>query len=351
MPGSHNRGFSAVLLAALLVSAQAPVLAQQAQGSVQPPRTAHTKEVSLLGGWMQDVDEHEASASWELQYMQSVGDHEAVSFGWLNEGHVDNHRRDGPSSQFWLRTTTLDDRLTLGMGLGPYRYYDTTIEPGSSSYSDNHGWGAILSFDAGWQMNDRWILHLRSSFLWAQSSINTRTLNLGFGYRLAPDSALPSSAGARPETWAKREEINLLGGRTIVNSFEAEKSMAGYLDYRRSFSRYLDWSVGLLDEGDPRLIRRKGLVTQMWAVRQFPADSCSLGLGVGAYWAADSRRSSASGGDSPFLSGVITMSAARWLSPHWQVRASWNRIVTGYDRDTDVLLLGFGHTLGGTRFY
>ncbi|MEN6344392.1 MAG: hypothetical protein ABFE16_03755 [Armatimonadia bacterium] len=340
-----------VLLVALLAAADGLALGQQAQSPVQTPPTTRTKEVSLLGGWMQDVDEHEASASWELQYMQSVGDHEAVSFGWLNEGHVDNHRRDGHSVQFWLRTKTLDDRLTLGMGLGPYRYFDTTIKAGDSSYSDDHGWGAIYSLDAAWQMNDRWVAHLRSNFLWAQSSINTRTLNLGFGYLLSADSNPPSTRGTEPETQARREEMNLLGGRTIVNSFSAEKSMAGYLDYRRSFARYLDWSVGLLNEGDPRLIRRNGLVTQVWAVRRFPADSCSLGLGVGTYWAADSRRSSASGGDAPFLSGVITMSAARWLSPKWQVRASWNRIVTGYDRDTDVLLLGFGHSLGGTRFY
>jgi hypothetical protein len=45
------------------------------------------------------------------------------------------------------------------------------------------------------------------------------------------------------------------------------------------------------------------------------------------------------------LSGIVTLTASYRFDPHWFARLSWNRIVTGYDRDTDVILLG-----GGYRF-
>lgn len=315
-------------------------------------RAAGEKELSFVGGGLLDSETLATTNCWQLEYLQSVGEHKAASFSWLNDGHLDNHHRDGPCAQYWLRTKTLRGRLTLGAGLGPYYYFDTTRKNHDGPYSDEHGFGAVFSLDAGYRVDDRWMLHLRSNFTKARESFDTDTLALGIGYLIEPSGASHrvSPAAAKPGPWAKREEIDLLGGRTIVNSFESEKSIASCIEYRRSLTRYTDWSLGLLNEGDPRVTRRTGLVSELWGTRRFADGLWSLGVGAGAYLAIDKRRADVPRPGSPFLAGIVTMSATRRISRLWQARLSWSRIVTGYDRDADVLLFGAGYSLGGTHF-
>jgi hypothetical protein len=43
------------------------------------------------------------------------------------------------------------------------------------------------------------------------------------------------------------------------------------------------------------------------------------------------------------ISGIATMSGSYRLDPHWSLRISWNRIITNYDRDTDVIMGGIGY--------
>ena len=33
------------------------------------------------------------------------------------------------------------------------------------------------------------------------------------------------------------------------------------------------------------------------------------------------------------------------LGSHWEVPVTWHRIITGYDRDTDIFMLGLGWRL------
>jgi hypothetical protein len=308
------------------------------------------REFSIFAGSLLDADTSETTAAWQLQYLQAVGKTEAVSFSWLNEGHLNDDHRDGPCAQLWLRSKVFTDRLTLGVGVGPYYYLDTTQTTDDGPFFDEHGWGAVLSFDAGWQLNDRWLAHLRYNFVDASSAFDTRTINLGLGYLLPPQEGVGAEGSTAAGEWAKREEVDLLGGVTIVNSFESERSTAWYADYRHSFSRYFDWTVGVLHEGDPRMARRNGLVAQVWGRHALCGGLWTLGLGAGAYWAVDKRSGGDGAGDDESLSGILTMSATRRLGADWLARISWSRIVTGYDRDSDIVLVGVGYSLGGTEF-
>ena len=105
----------------------------------------------------------------------------------------------------------------------------------------------------------------------------------------------------------------------------------------------MDWTVAWLYEGDNRLFRRDGLTTQLWAVRDFLDDRVALGIG-GAYIVLDhySNQPETSGANRS-LSGVVTLSGSYRFHPHWHMRTSWNRIVTDYNRDTDVILGGIGY--------
>jgi len=44
-----------------------------------------------------------------------------------------------------------------------------------------------------------------------------------------------------------------------------------------------------------------------------------------------------------YVSGLVTLTFSYRFDRRWLARLSWNRVVTGYDRDTDVILIGGGH--------
>jgi len=109
---------------------------------------------------------------------------------------------------------------------------------------------------------------------------------------------------------------------------------------RYAFRPALRASVAWLSEGDAELIRRNGLVVQGWYEPSFSGDRFTLGLGLGVYIAIDDYREDREGA---FPNGVITLTASYRVGRDWRARFSWNRVISNYDRDTDVLMLGAGY--------
>ena len=97
----------------------------------------------------------------------------------------------------------------------------------------------------------------------------------------------------------------------------------------------MEWTAQAIYEGRSTLIDRGGLTTQLWLAKPFLHDRIALGVGFGGYFAIDKRR-----GDNPrheaFLSEIASMTGSLRLSEHWHVRATWDRIITSYNRDSDV---------------
>jgi hypothetical protein len=308
---------------------------------------ARAEEFYALGGVMQNANStNDSSYSWQLEYLEGVGEHFAATLSYLNEGHVPVHHRDGNTVQLWTRTNVLDRRLSLAAGGGPYYYFDTTAAKAGGSYADNHGWGGMLSLAATWYTESRWLFQLRSNWVWTGDSIDTFSTLAGVGYQLdAPLSPGPIAEESPQRNKTTSNELTLFVGRTVVNSFSSEHALAMGVEYRRGLWRNVDWTVSWLNEGDSRLVRRNGICTQLWAVRAFFDDRLALGVGAGAYITIDNYNKTptpANEGDE-LLSGITTLTASYRIDPHWALRASWNRIVTNYDRDTDVLLGGIGY--------
>jgi len=106
----------------------------------------------------------------------------------------------------------------------------------------------------------------------------------------------------------------------------------------------MDWTVSWLHEGENSMIRRDGLITQLWAVKEFFLGRLNLGIGGGAYLALDRYRDPEKNGASDeFVAGIVTLTAGYRFDPQWGIRVSWQRIVTDYSRDTDVILAGIGY--------
>ncbi|MFZ3114142.1 MAG: hypothetical protein WA133_11745 [Syntrophales bacterium] len=299
------------------------------------------EEIHFLSGIIQEDDSRDRSTAWAIQYLHDLNEHWAVSFSWLNEGHFEDHHRDGHALQLWARTKPLGERVVLGAGIGPYQYYDTKWDREGASYVDSHGWGAIVGLSATWRMDNRWLFSVQSNFIETARSIDTFSILAGIGYQL---EAIRLPAQSPPSTLktadTPQNEITFFGGQTIVNSRNSENATSWMVEYRRSLGRYVVWSAGWLNEGNPDPINRNGLITQLWLVRSFFGDRLNLGVGAGPYVALDRRRPD---NDELSLAGFTTLSAGYRFLPQWITRISWHRTMTDYNRDTDVLLGGIGY--------
>jgi len=304
---------------------------------------ARASEIYGLGGAVRSSSPTDLSYSWQLEYRQDLLKHLAAGVSYLNEGHFKGHHRDGYTAQFWTRAELLDYRLTVAGGVGPYFFLDTTSASSPGGFTDDHGWKAMMSAAATWHMENNLLLELRSNWVKGPSGFDSVSALAGIGYHFEPNLEPLDAKAARSERKLPNE-ITLLMGRTIVNSFDSQQSIAAAVEYRRYLSRHIDWTVSGLYEGDNRLVRRDGVMTQLWVTQDLLDDALSVGAGAGAYFNLSRYHNAFQGpGADRFLSGILALTGSYRLTPHWAVRATWNRVVTSYERDTDVILGGVGY--------
>lgn len=302
---------------------------------------AQAQEVSALGGALRGQDSAHTSA-WEMEYQRSLGEHALFCAGWLNEGHLPGHHRDGPVAQIWWRTTAIDPRLSLAAGVGPYAYFDTVPTTTGDGSHDDHGIGIIASAAAGWRVDGPWSLQLRFNRVMTKHSADSSSVLLGVAYRLegaATPSDPPASSAA-----AFDSEVDLLVGRTIVNTLESEDAFAGQIEYRRRVGPYWAWSVGLLNEGDAQTQRRSGVMAEFWAGHEFLDRLVTAAIGIGPYLVFDIRKNPALVEASrERLAGILSLTFAYAPLPQWALRLAWHRIFAERSHDSDVLVLGAGY--------
>ncbi|HEX5438836.1 MAG TPA: hypothetical protein VFW98_16915 [Gemmatimonadaceae bacterium] len=309
------------------------------------PASAAPQELSGLAGVTWDARMPRSSYAWQIEYAQELGDHILLAGSWLNEGHIEGHHRDGYTVQLGARTSVGSPQLFIGVTGGVYRYFDTIDRP-VGDYANHHAWGTALSGRASYVVARRLLLRVGVMRTWADArSIDSWMALFGMGYRPQP----PNGPGGRARPAARDarttdNEITLFVGRTVVNSFSNERSAALALEYRRGIGRYIDWSIAVIDEGDPAIIRRNGLVTQLWVIRSFLNDRMTLGLGAGPYLAIDEKREPGPGGHGTGTVAELVTPTVSWrIARAFLLRFNWERTITSYDADTDIFLFGLGY--------
>jgi hypothetical protein len=301
---------------------------------------AFAGEISLLGGYGFTDKPLERTYAWQVQYMQGLNENLAYSLSYLNQGHFNGHHRDGNAANLWLRTNLLDKKLSLGVGVGGLFYYDTESPVNGGPSRDLHGWGTMVNAAATWYTKSRVFYQMQGYWVRGNNSFDTLTALAGIGYQLdAPPEQGPDVKGTRLIEKNTNNELTLFGGETIVNIAGDGKSLALALEYRRGLWRYLEWTVGALYEGKSSLIDRYGVTTQLWLAKPFLDDRISLGIGAGPYFAVDQRRTSRK----ERIPVIFSTTGSLRITDSVQIRATWDRIITTYDRDTDIFLGGIGY--------
>lgn len=319
------------------------ILAALLIGSLARPALA--QEFSVLAGTQHTSELGESTYAWSYEYLHSLNENFYATFSWLNEGHVTNHHRDGHSAQIWYRWLTPSRTWTFSGGVGPYRYYDTTVLEGdvSGQSTDDHGYGVMYSLAARWYFGHPWVAEARYNHVQTQHSISTDTLLVGVGYefdatsRAGPEVPVASYDFSSPQ----RNEVTLAVGTSVLNNYQSPKGVAFVaLEYRRRLTPYFDVSVAGLDEGENGVTKRRGVVASASLSREFLDHQANIGLGLGPYFAQDKDEA----GQQTRVLGLLTMFATWHWNESWSTRGYWYRTVTDNGRDTDVFLIGMGYS-------
>jgi hypothetical protein len=136
-----------------------------------------------------------------------------------------------------------------------------------------------------------------------------------------------------------------------VNSFPSFKAYAAAAEYRQGLMPHLDGTASFIYEGDPKIERRSGVAFQLWPVNTFFDENTSVGIGVGPYVFIDRNHPVNSGTminvglkDPAAVTPLVSLTIARQLSNYWIVRVVWDRVVSDYNRDSDIFMVGLGHS-------
>jgi len=286
------------------------------------------------------------SYSWQIDYRQHFLRYFAWSAAWINEGHIPDHHRDGYTSELWAEAPLFQRKMAVAAGGGFYRFYDTQPTPDRTDSLNVHGWAPIASLSATYYTKTPWFLRLTVNWLLPHDDIQTRTAVLGVGYQLwqtAEDKAgSPEEPQEKPIMRTTTNEVTLSLGKSVVNTLNSQSGVASSLEFRKGFARYGDWSVSFINEGDAEIIKRAGFAGQVWLTDVFLNQKLTVAFGAGPYVFID-RDQSESRSD---VTGMVTPSVSWRFNDHWLARLNWNRVITGYNRDADLFLLGLGYRWG-----
>jgi hypothetical protein len=313
------------------------------------------QELSFLAGGAGTPNLRTSSFSWDLDYKQHLYKNLSASVTWINEGHITGHHRDGTAGQIWLDVPLDDGRYSLSAGVGGYYYFDT-VPDGVGGSLDLHGSAPIYSLSATAYVTHRWFARFQINRINPHNDFHSNTALLGVGYWFGQEKhPTAGKLGATPEEakFVSGNEVTVYAGRSVVNAFYSEHGLAYAADYRRGLSRHLDGTISYIYEGDPKITRRSGLGLQLWPTNTFFDGRVTIGMGFGVYVYVDNKhlgttRQLPVGGtfNTPAFAPLISPTFSYAFSDSWLARFTWHRVVTNYDRDSDVFLVGMGYRWG-----
>jgi hypothetical protein len=308
------------------------------------------QELSVLGGGTTTRDAHFSSYAYQFDYRQNFNQYIAGSFAYINEGHIPGHHRDGDAFEGWFRLPLFKGQLALSAGAGGYFYYDTQPVAGGDAINV-HGSAPIYSLSANLTLSHRWFLKGTINRISPRHDVKTATSLVGLGFWFGRErKPTKGKMGAAPEdySYVTPNELTLFGGQSIVNSLLSQHAWAGAVEYRRGLIPHVDWSVTGISEGNPRITRRDGLATQVWAVNTFFQEKVAVGAGLGPYFYIDRRHPTPHTLTNPAAAAPLaSLTVATKLDEHWLARLTFNRVTSDYNRDADILLVGLGYRWGG----
>ncbi len=298
-------------------------------------------------GGLKGTETEGQTYSWRMEYRRPFTSNGwGVGIGWLNEGHLPDHHRDGQAFQVWKYWQPEQGKLMLGLGAGLYHFYDTTPD-GLGGYRDDHGNRGLFTLSTlyAFGADGRWVGMLEYNRTAGASDPQTAALLLGLGYRIGKPFhqtvAAPTDAMI-----ALNRSVNVYVGKAIQNSFSSESDSGYQLEYRRNFRPTWEWSAAYSNEGVLGTFQRDGLVLQAWYGDWFHDQRFKIAVGAGPYISntRDIDPVNRTTLDRQVrVDGRITVLVSFRVGQQCLASLAWNRTATADNKDTDLIVLGLGY--------
>ncbi len=303
--------------------------------------SAFADEVSLgAGGLRSDSYDDQSTYAYQLEYRRPVYGPFSASFTWLNEGHITNNHRDGQGVQLWWQSKPEDQLgLVFDLGVGPYRYYDTTRGAPDASYENAHGWAGLITAEADYRFDSHWLASVRLNQVEANRSFDSTAVLVGVGYLFGdPLTTLAPGQSLAPAKMSWEADAYL--GDTILNSFNSEGHTTGGIGARLQLADWLAASATYLDASENDNGWRDAAIVQLWAEQPLTRQ-VTVGAGLGGFFPFNSHYDHPQ--SSEHASALIGIEAGYSITKQWVGRFIWDRVGTGDNHDSDLFLFNLGY--------
>lgn len=273
--------------------------------------------------------DHPVSFTCGADLGYGLNDWFAIHGVYLNEGHPENHHRDGFAIQPSVYHDFNDWRVQFSVG--PYYSADTTRRPDGALLNDRHlGWLSSLALK--WHPSgNNWYVGLGYNNVRMPNQLNTNSVVLFLGTDAARDAVEESGSQSKAK-------IGLWIGPGDTTNPGTKVKTAGQLEVVLPIDEHLSYSIAGLYEGNTTLADRKGVMAQFWYNETF--NKWTLSAGGGPYLERDALRD----GQATNLLAVASVRATYKLTRKTDIGLNFNRVISFYNRDADIFMLGVQRT-------
>lgn len=284
---------------------------------------------------------HSVTFTCGVTLSYGITDWFAINGVYLNEGHPQNHHRDG----FAIQPSLYKDfnMWRVQLSAGPYYTMDTTQLADGTVLNDKH-LGVLSSLALKWHPTQvNWYVGIGYNNVWMPNKLNSNSEVLFLGTDMSREGGSGNEARAN----ASKTKVSIWigpgnttnSGSKIKTAGQIEINMGApiQLPYEHPLlsADHFSYSLAALYEGNTLLTDRKGVMAQLWYNGHF-GDKWTLSGGTGPYLERDALRDKRTSN----LAVVGSVRATHQLTRATAVGLNFNRVISFYNRDADIFLLG-----------
>jgi len=288
---------------------------------------AFEEDTSIFCGRLKGTNyKHAVTFTCGVNLSYGLTDWFSVNGVYLNEGHPENHHRDGFAVQPTLYKDFNNWRVQLSAG--PYYSMDTTRQADGSVLNDKH-LGVLSSVALKWHPSqENWYVGMGYNNVWMPNKLNTNSVVLLVGTDMQQD------AGNADTGNGSKVNVGLWVGPGDTTNPGTKVKTAGQLEFALPLKDQFSYSIAALYEGNTTLADRKGVMAQVWYKGTF--NHWTLSAGAGPYLERDSLRDKTATN----LLAVASVRATYKLTKRTDVGLNFNRVISFYNKDADIIMLG-----------
>ncbi|MDB6127230.1 MAG: putative exported protein [Verrucomicrobia bacterium] len=124
----------------------------------------------------------ETARAYGAQYRQGIMPHVDGTVTFIYEGDPEIIRRNGVALQVWAVNTFHNERVSVGVGVGPYIYIDRK-NPSNNNQLNPAAVAPLVSFTVATRLNEHWMARLIFNRVTSSYNRDADVFLLGLGYR------------------------------------------------------------------------------------------------------------------------------------------------------------------------